>query len=244
LSPAVHSHTREAIRRRLAQAHRPSYLRDWVYGGIDGAVTTFAVVSGVAGAQLSTSIVIVIGLANIVADGFSMAASNYSATKTEVDDRRRLKDVECNHIALFPEGEREEVRQILAGKGLSGAALEEAVSAITANEETWINTMLVEEYWLAPSVRSPPLAGAHTFLAFMVCGAVPLLPYLLGLASPLLWASVLTAIVFFAIGSAKSLWSLDHWTKSGAETLAIGLGAASMAYLVGHLLRGLGAPAG
>jgi VIT1/CCC1 family predicted Fe2+/Mn2+ transporter len=240
----VHAHTREAIRRRLAEAHRPSYLRDWVYGGIDGAVTTFAVVSGVAGAQLSPSIVIVIGLANIVADGFSMAASNYSATKTEVDDRRRLEDVERRHIALFPEGEREEVRQILAGKGLGGEALEEAVAAITANEETWIKTMLVEEYGLAPSIRSPLLAGAHTFLAFMLCGAVPLLPYLLGLATPLLWATALTATVFFAIGSAKSQWSLDHWTKSGAETLAIGLGAASMAYLVGHLLRGLGGPAG
>ena len=244
MSPTVHAHTREAIRRRLAQAHRPSYLRDWVYGGIDGAVTTFAVVSGVAGAQLSPNIMIVIGLASIVADGFSMAASNYSATKTEVDDRRRLRDVERSHIALFPEGEREEIRQILAGKGLSGAALEEAVAAITANEETWINTMLVEEYGLAPSVRSPLQAGAHTFLAFMLCGAVPLLPFLLGLATPLLWASALTATVFFAIGSAKSLWSLDHWTKSGAETLVIGLGAASMAYLIGHLLRGLGASAG
>lgn len=240
MRPAVHAHTREAIRRRLAQAHRPSYLRDWVYGGIDGAVTTFAVVGGVAGAQLSPSIVIIVGLANIVADGFSMAASNYSATKTEVDDRRRLAEVERNHIALFPEGEREEVRQILASKGLAGAALEEAVAAITANEETWINTMLVEEYGLAPSIRSPLLAGAHTFLAFMLCGAVPLLPYLLGLATPLVWASALTAAVFFAIGSAKSLWSLDHWTKSGAETLVIGLGAAAMAYLVGHLLRGLG----
>jgi VIT1/CCC1 family predicted Fe2+/Mn2+ transporter len=239
----VHAHTREAIRRRLAQAHRPSYLRDWVYGGIDGAVTTFAVVSGVAGAQLSPSIVIIVGLANIVADGFSMAASNYSATKTEVDDRRRLTEVERNHIALFPEGEREEVRQILASKGLTGAALEEAVAAITANEETWINTMLVEEYGLAPSIRSPVQAGVHTFLAFMLCGAVPLVPYLLGLATPLVWASALTAAVFFAIGSAKSLWSLDHWTKSGAETLAIGLGAAALAYLVGHLLRGLGAPA-
>jgi hypothetical protein len=59
----VHAHTREAIRKRLAEAHRPNYLRDWVYGGIDGAVTTFAVVSGVAGAQLSPRIVIIIGLA-------------------------------------------------------------------------------------------------------------------------------------------------------------------------------------
>jgi VIT1/CCC1 family predicted Fe2+/Mn2+ transporter len=103
--------------------------------------------------------------------------------------------------------------------------------------------MLAEEYGLPASVRSPVLAGAQTFLAFVLCGAIPLLPYLLGLNSPLTWATGLTALVFFGIGSAKSLWSLDHWTRSGVETLVVGLGAASVAYLVGHLLRGLGAPA-
>ena len=240
---AEHAHTREAIRQRLSQARRPNYLRDWVYGGIDGAVTTFAVVSGVAGAQLSSRVIIILGLANLLADGFSMAASNYSGTKTEIDDRRRLTEVERRHIALFPEGEREEIRQILAAKGLRGPGLEDAVTAVTANKETWIATMLAEEYGLAASVRSPLLAGAQTFLAFVLCGAIPLLPHLLGLASPLAWATGLTALVFFVIGSAKSLWSLDPWTRSGLETLAIGLGAASVAYLVGHLLRGLGAPA-
>jgi len=86
-----HEHTREAIRRRLQQGASPSYLRDWVYGGIDGAVTTFAVIAGVAGASLSAKIVVILGLANMVADGFSMAASNYSGTKTEVDDADRLR---------------------------------------------------------------------------------------------------------------------------------------------------------
>jgi VIT1/CCC1 family predicted Fe2+/Mn2+ transporter len=237
-----HSHTREGIRERLSQARRPNYLRDWVYGGIDGTVTTFAVVSGVAGAQLSSRVVIILGLANLLADGFSMAAGNYSGTKTEIDDRRRLADVEARHIAQFPEGEREEIRQILAAKGLTGPSLEDAVAAVTANKETWIATMLAEEYGLATSVRSPLLVGAQTFLAFVLCGAIPLLPYLLGLSSPLGWATGMTALVFFVIGSAKSLWSLDHWMRSGIETLMIGLGAASVAYLVGHLLRGLGAP--
>ncbi len=150
--------------------------------------------------------------------------------------------MERDHIRRFPEGEREEVRRILAKKGLGGPTLEEAVAAITANKRTWIDTMLADEYGLAAAVRSPLRAGMHTFLAFTLCGAVPLLPYLLGLAKPLLWASLLTAVVFFAIGSAKSLWSLDHWLKSGLETLAIGMGAAALAYLVGHLLSGLGAP--
>ena len=88
---AEHAHTREAIRLRLSQARRPNYLRDWVYGGVDGAVTTFAVVSGVAGVRLSSRVVIVVGLAaNLLADGFSMAASNYSGTKTEIDGHAML----------------------------------------------------------------------------------------------------------------------------------------------------------
>jgi VIT1/CCC1 family predicted Fe2+/Mn2+ transporter len=129
-------------------------------------------------------------------------------------------------------------------KGLSGETLEGAVAAITAHKPTWIDTMLTGEYGLAAIMRSPLRAGLHTFFAFMLCGAIPLLPYLLGVANPLLWASLLTAVVFLGIGAAKSLWSLDHWAKSALETLAIGMGAAALAYLVGHLLRGLGAPAG
>ena len=62
------------------------YLQDWVLGGIDGAVTTFAIVAGVVGAQLSTPIILILGLANLLADGFSMAAGNYSGVKAEKDD--------------------------------------------------------------------------------------------------------------------------------------------------------------
>src|SRR3954454_13682582 len=71
-----HDHSPEAISRRLAGNPRQNYLRDWVYGGIDGAVTTFAVVAGVVGAGLSARTVLILGAANLLADGFSMAASN------------------------------------------------------------------------------------------------------------------------------------------------------------------------
>ena len=135
-----HEHTHEAIHQRLKQGARASYLRDWVYGGIDGAVTTFAVIAGVAGASLSARIVVVLGLANLVADGFSMAASNYSGTKTELDDAERLRTVERRHIRMAPEGEREEIRQILRNKGLSGEGFEAAVEAITSNEKIWVET--------------------------------------------------------------------------------------------------------
>ena len=118
-----HSHTREAIRERLARGPRNNYLRDWIYGGIDGAVTTFAIVAGVVGADLATTVVLVLGFANLLADGFAMAASNYIGTKAERDDYDRVLDIERKHIALVPEGEREEIRQIFASKGFADTTL-------------------------------------------------------------------------------------------------------------------------
>jgi len=234
-----HSHSVEAISERLAQDHKPNYLRDWIYGGIDGAVTTFAIVAGVVGANLSSGVIVILGLANLLADGFSMAASNYSGTKAEVDDVKRIREIEKRHIANAPEGEREEVRQILRGKGLEGDVLEQAVDAITADEERGIETMLVEEYGLSPNSRLPMTSALSTFAAFILCGAVPLLPFVSAMENGFAWSTGLTGLVFFAIGSAKSRWSLAHWSHSGLETLVIGMTAAGMAYVIGYLLRGL-----
>ena len=233
-----HKHTAEAIRSRLLNGTRPNYLRDFVYGGIDGAVTTFAIVAGVVGASLSAHIVIILGLANLLADGISMAASNYSGTKTEVDELEKLRAMEYRHIAIDPEGEREEIRQIMALKGLDGDTLEHAVEAITSDRERWVATMLFEEHGQSGLVRDPMKSALATFAAFFVCGAVPLIPYLLipdGTAMPV--ALTATTVVFFAIGSLKSAWALTRWWKSGLETVAIGLAAAFAAYAIGYLLR-------
>lgn len=234
-----HEHGPEAVARRLADGHKANYLRDFVYGGIDGAVTTFAIVAGVVGASLTTSVILILGLANLIADGFSMAASNYSGTKTVIDEAERAREIELKHIEVEPEGEREEIRQILAAKGLSGDVLEEAVNSITADRKTWVDIMLVEEYGLSPNQSSPLRAGIVTFAAFVVCGAVPLLPFALGLESAFAVSTAMTGIVFFMIGAAKSRWSLAPWWRSGLETLAIGGVAAALAFAAGYLLRGL-----
>lgn len=235
--PLEHSHRADAIAARLAEGQRPSYLRDFVYGGIDGAVTTFAVVSGVIGASLSSKVILILGVANLIADGFSMAASNYSGAKTVADDVERIREIERKHIRLEPEGEREEVRQILAAKGLSGESLVEAVAAVTAREATWIDLMLTDEYGLSPNYSSPVTAAVATFVAFVLCGTVPLVPFLLGNGEAFAWSAAMTAVVFFAIGAAKSVWSLAPWWRSGLETLFIGGAASAMAYAVGWLLR-------
>ncbi len=232
-----HSHTREAIRERLARGPRSNYLRDWIYGGIDGAVTTFAVVAGVAGADLATTVVLILGFANLLADGFAMAASNYSGTKAERDDYDRVLGIERKHIALEPDGEREEIRQIFAGKGFAGDDLERIVTVITSDRVLWTKTMAVEEYGLSPAVRSPVLAALSTFTAFILCGLVPLVTYLS--AGGLAWCVVAAGATFFGVGAIKSRWSPAAWWRSGLETFVIGMSAAAVAFAVGFGLKAL-----
>lgn len=233
-----HEHDIRAIRARLAAGSRPNYLRDWIYGGIDGAVTTFAIIAGVVGAGLQPYVIIVLGLANLLADGFSMAASNYLGTRAERDEVAKLTEMEERHVRLAPEGERAEIREILRSKGLNEEILEDVVQAITSNSTTWINMMLVEEHGVSRQQRSPLMSGASTFAAFAICGAIPLAPFVIGGEAAFYWASILVGLTFFAIGAAKSLWSLAPWWQAGLETFAVGASAAVLAYAVGHLLQG------
>lgn len=232
-----HGHAPEDVAARIDGNHKRSYLRDTVYGAIDGAVTTFAIVAGVVGADLSVRVIVALGIANVLADGFSMAAANYSGTKAELDDTKRLREIEERHIRLHPEGEKAELRVILEQKGLTGDVLEAATHAIAQDRRTWINMMLVDEYGLSPAEPHPLRAAAATFLAFLAAGMVPLLPYLFSAPRPFEWSILLTALTFFAVGASKSRWSLAPWWRSGIETLLIGGAAASIAYIVGTMFR-------
>jgi VIT1/CCC1 family predicted Fe2+/Mn2+ transporter len=232
-----HIHTRDAIRERLAHDARGNYLRDFIYGGIDGTITTFAIVAGVVGARMPGGVVLVLGLANLIADGFAMGAGNYSGTKAETDDYERLLAIERKHIAVEPGGEREEIRQIFAGKGFDGAELERIVDVITSDEERWAKTMAVEEYGLSPAVKSPVRAALSTSAAFVLCGLVPLVSYLIGYS--LTACVVATGLVFFGIGAAKSRWSLAGWVRSGLEMLVIGMSAAGLSFGIGFALQAL-----
>ena len=233
----THGHSQADIEARIEAANGHGVLRDTVYGAIDGAVTTFAIVAGVAGAGLSPIVIIALGLANVLADGFSMAAGNYSGTKAEQDNLRRLRAIEEHHIATNPDGERRELRHILALKGLSGQVLEQATEEISRHHDSWIGMMLEGEYGISGTQTNPMRAALATFGAFLVAGMIPLLPFLLGLERAFLLSSVATMTVFFGIGAIKSSWSLAPWWRSGCETLFIGGFAASIAYWVGTLFQ-------
>ena len=247
--PAVmEAHTPSAVRLRLDAAPSHSYLRDFVYGAVDGTVTTFAVVSGVAGASLPARIVLVLGIANVVADGFSMAVGNFLATKAERQLFEQARRTEYRHVDDVPVGEREEVRQIYAAKGFSGGDLERAVEVITADRDRWVETMLREELGLAREIPSAWRAALATFAAFLAAGLVPLAAFAYVIArsdariNPFVWSAAMTAGVFFVIGAIKGRLVDQPWYRSGLEVLAVGGGAAMLAYVLGMLLKDVGAP--
>lgn len=238
-------HSPEAISQRLSQGPRQVYLKDFVYGAVDGAITTFAVVTGVAGAGLSSGVVIVLGLANLLADGFSMGVSNYLGTRAENQHRDHTRAEEHREIQSYPEGEREEVRQIYARKGFSGEQLEMVVQVITADRERWVDTMIQEEHGISLASVSAWTAGAVTFGAFVLVGIIPLLTFLCNwffpgaIGSPFFWSAALTLVSFFVVGAFKGRYVDHSWYKSGLETLLVGAVAAIIAFGVGVLLRGL-----
>ncbi|MEE8119482.1 MAG: VIT1/CCC1 transporter family protein [Gammaproteobacteria bacterium] len=233
-------HHPDAISKRLDAGFSKSYLADAVLGAIDGTITTFAVVAGAMGAGFSSLVVIILGFANLFADGFSMAVSNYQATRSELDRLSKARKHEAMHIDLVPDGEREEIRQIFSRKGFDGEVLEKIVETITSDRNLWIDTMVTEELGMPLDPPQPVPAAFATFAAFFVAGLIPLIPYLLIQETGtrvFLVSAIMTAMTFLAIGLAKArILQLSLW-RSGLETLFVGGAAATLAFIVGLVLR-------
>lgn len=219
-------------------------MSDWVLGGIDGAVTTFAIAAGALGADLSAGAIVALGVANLLADGFSMAASRFAGAQADLERRRQAERNEYRHIALVPEGEREEVRQILASKGFSGSDLARAVDVVTRERSRWVEFMLVEELGFAPRPDLPARAAVATFMGFLICGVLPIAPFiadelLFSIPSPAAWSVGLTAAAFAGVGAVKGHLVGISRTRAALRTLAIGAIAATVAFSAGFILRGL-----
>lgn len=238
-----HEHDSASIASRLANKPQSGMLGDFVLGSIDGTITTFAIVSGVAGADLSTSIAVILGLANVLADGFSMAVSGYLKARSDVQTLEQYASIEANHIKVCPEGEREEVRQIYIGKGFSGELLEQIVDTITSDERRWIESMLVDEYGFQLDPSSPRRAATVTFVSFITVGCVPIIPLLfssfLSAEQTFLFSAIATGLTFLAIGAVRGRVLRSNIVRNAIETLAIGAVAAALAYGTGAVLKNI-----
>lgn len=220
------------------------YLGEFVYGGIDGSVTTFAVVAGAAGAGLSSQVVIILGFANLIADGFAMSVGSYLSKKSEQQNFDKHKKVEYWEVEHLPEKEKEEIREIYRNKGFEGELLEQVVATITADKDRWVDVMMKEELEMMEEQRSPLTMGAVTFASFVSIGLIPLLIYVYDYVSPLhtnlfFISTAMTSAAFLFIGWLKTYVTQTSRWKGMLETLALGSAAAALSYVVGSWLEKL-----
>jgi len=222
------------------------YIGEFVYGGIDGSVTTFAVVAGSAGAGLDSSVVIILGFANLIADGFAMSVGSYLSNKSEQENYEKHERVEYWEVDHLPEKEREEIREIYAAKGFEGELLEQVVAVITSDKDRWVDVMMKEELNMIKEEKSPVAMGAVTFFSFVLIGIIPLIAYLWDYSSSdsesvyLFKISIaLTFLAFIGIGWLKSYVAQTGRLRSIGETLFLGAAAAVLSYIVGSWLETL-----
>lgn len=244
------AHNKKAIQQSLHDHHEEQdmtgkYHGDAVYGALDGMVTTFAIVSGVVGADLDLSIILILGFANLLADGFSMAAGSYLSTKSEQDYHRQEYNRERWEVENYPKGEIEEIREIYRQKGFKGKDLERAVEIITSDKERWIDTMMVEELGILQENKSPWIVGGVTLAAFVICGFLPLVTFVILYfipefnADPFLLSCLITGVSIFIVGALRSIVIAKNWLQAGLEMLLVGGAASAVAYYIGYFLKGL-----
>eukprot|EP00054_Salpingoeca_dolichothecata_P004781 m.31849 g.31849 ORF g.31849 m.31849 type:complete len:409 (-) comp14853_c0_seq2:123-1349(-) len=244
MSKFVHDNIAAAERHQTGAG---DYIKAAVFGGLDGIITTFAVVASVNGADLSTGVVVVMGFANLFADGLSMGFGEFLSEQSEqqytVSERRR-EEWEFDN---YPEGEISEMIDLYVDKGFNEEEASSIIHMMSKHKEFFIDHMMVQELGLMPpeTEGSALKKGGVMFLAFVIFGLVPLLSYVaLGSIDwgdsfdPLfLIACLLTAVALFVLGAIKSKFSTQSWYVSGSWVLMNGVLAAGIAYLVGFVLQ-------
>lgn len=214
-----------------------NYIKDIIYAANDGIITTFAVVAGVAGASLSLNSIIILGFANLFADGFSMALSNYLGSRSERALIKKEKNREEKEVTNMPDKEAREVLDILCDRGYERGDAEILTSLIRKNEKFWVDFMMKYELRLPEGRASDIKASGLTFGSFVVAGSLPLLPFIFFSATqgnlPFI-SGMTTAATLFTVGALRCTVTKKNWFTSGLEMLIVGGIAGAIAYFIGY----------
>jgi len=224
-------------------------IKSVVYGGLDGVLTSFAIVSGAAGGNLRPETVLILGISNIIADAFSMGVGDVVSTLAYHDHVMRERKREVWEFESFKEGEIEEMIDLYEKRGLPREKGKICVELMAKYKDFFIDVMMCEELQLkVPSEDDNPYKdGLVTFVSFIMFGSMPLVGYVL---IPLIFphassnvlfgaAGISTMIVLFILGSFKSQFSVSTWYYSGMEFLALGSMAASTSYIIAMIVESL-----
>ncbi|GAB3664118.1 VIT1/CCC1 transporter family protein [Actinocorallia lasiicapitis] len=212
------------------------WLRPAVFGAMDGLVSNFALIAGVAGGQASHKIVVLAGLAGLAAGAFSMAAGEYISVASQSELAQAEIETERRELIKNPKAELEELTQLYEARGLDRGLAEQVAVALSRDPAEALEIHSREELGVVlDDLPSPVLAAVSSFLAFSVGATLPVLPYLLG-ADGLLPSAVLAVLGLFGAGALVSRVTARSWWFSGLRQLAFGASAAAITYGVGSLI--------
>lgn len=217
---------------------RSGALRAAIFGVNDGLVSNLSLIFGVAGAGVDNSVVIVAGVAGLLAGAFSMAAGEYISVRVQREVFERLIHLEAHEIGSDPEAERLELIELYVRKDLPRDLAERLATELMKDPQTALETHAREELGLdREGLGSPFAAAGSSFVTFSVGAFVPLLPFLVTSDTPAVIASaILSGIALFAVGATMSYLTGRSWLLSGSRMLAVGSSAAAVTYLVGKAL--------
>jgi len=219
---------------------RSGALRAAIFGVNDGLVSNLSLIFGVAGAGADNQVVILAGVAGLLAGAFSMASGEYVSVRVQREVFERLIHLEAHEIGSDPEAERLELAELYVRKGLPRDLAERLATELMKDPEVALDTHAREELGLDPKegLGSPFAAAGSSFVMFAAGAFVPLLPFLVTSGTAALVASaILSAIALFGVGAAMSVLTGRGAIVSGLRMLSIGAAAASVTYLVGTLLE-------
>jgi len=209
------------------------WLRPAVFGVMDGLVSNFALIAGVAGAGAAPRTVALTGLAGLVAGAFSMATGEYVSVASQGESQQAELDLERQELLRNPEGERTELAQVYIDRGVDPELAHEVARQMSLDPMEALRVHAMEELGVDPTeLPSPWTAAGSSFAAFLVGAFMPLLPYLLG-ASNLTIAAIIAMIALFGTGVVTSRFTNRTWLFSGSRQLVLGMVAAVVTFAVG-----------
>jgi vacuolar iron transporter family protein len=217
-------------------------VRDVIIGMSDGLTVPFALAAGLAGVVTSSFLVLVAGLAEIVAGSIAMGLGGYLAARSDMEHYHAELAREEREIQTVPELETQEVREVLAGYGLRDEPLENAVGAITGNHQRWLNFMMRNELNLEPPDPQRARNSAATIgFSYIAGGILPLAPYAfrVPVMTALVWSAALTLVALLVFGAVKGRFTGVSMVKAAAQTALVGSLAASAAFFLARLVNGL-----
>lgn len=212
------------------------WLRPAVFGAMDGLVSNFALIAGVAGGGVDRTVIVLAGLAGLAAGAFSMAAGEYTSVAAQAELAEAEIAVEREELRVNPDAEERELAAMYVARGLDADLAAEVARQLHRDPETALHVHAREELGVTPGeLPSPRLAATSSFLSFAVGALIPVLPYLLGLDA--LWlVTVLSLAGLFVCGAVVTQVTSRPWWYGGLRQLVLGAAAAALTYAFGNLV--------